>query len=277
MGSCPYSNHVSEPREDGGERKPSYGEVLNIGPLLELQQPLSPLNHHDELQYVIVHQASELWFRLLLHELEAVRDEASHGDTWRAARLLRRCIQIMRIIDQGFALLESMTAYDYAQFRPSLAGGSGFQSAQFRELEILLACHRDFTLTQPAFTEAERARIQRRLAEPTLWDGFVQAMQRHGYTMPTRAVAGSNPAKAEQATAALHAMYTGGDHPALRELAEEMVNLDNTMLLWRTHHAVLAERSIGNKVGTGGEGVEYLYRTARLRSFPELMALRTGL
>jgi len=262
-----------EPRAN----RPSYGEILKIGPLLELQHPLSPQNHHDELQYVIVHQASELWFKLLLHELETVRDEALTGDPWRAARLLRRCTQIVGLIDQSFSLLETMTAYDYAQFRPSLSGGSGFQSAQFRELEILLACHRSFTLSQPAFTEAEKARIERRLAEPTLWDGFVTAMRRHGYNMPSRAEVAADPARAEQVTAALQAMYAGGDHPALRELAEEMAGLDNALLLWRTHHAVMAERAIGNKVGTGGEGVEYLYRSARIRSFPELIALRTVL
>ncbi|MFZ5815902.1 MAG: tryptophan 2,3-dioxygenase family protein [Bacillota bacterium] len=253
---------------------PSYGEILNIQALLSLQRPLSPVNHHDELQYVVVHQVSELWFKLLLHELERVREEMASGDLARAAHLLRRSHQIVGLLDQGFALLETMTAYDYAQFRPSLTGGSGFQSAQFRELEILLGCHREFTLNQPAFTPEEQARIQRRLGEPTLWDGFVAAMRRHGYPMPTRAEAGADPAAAKRVEQVLLQMYQGGAHPRLQELSEELAALDNAILRWRTHHALLAERAIGGKVGTGGEGVEYLYKTARIRCFPELIALR---
>lgn len=256
---------------------PTYGEILNVAPLLKLQRPLSPANHHDELQYVIVHQVSELWFKLLLHELEAVRAEMQSGDLGRAARLLRRSIQLVQMLDQGFALLESMTAYDYAEFRPSLTGGSGFQSAQFRELEVLLGCYRPATLNQPAFTAEEQARLEGRLQEPNLWDGFVAAMRRHGYDTPTRAEAEADPAAAERVEKALLAMYKGGAHPTLRDLSEELSALDNTLLLWRTHHAVMAERAIGNKVGTGGEGVEYLYRSARLRCFPELVAMRGAL
>lgn len=256
---------------------PTYAELLNVGPLLQLQHPLSPIGHHDELQYVIVHQTSELWFKLLLHELAAVRDEMIAGHLHRAVHLLRRSTQIVQLLDQGFSLLESMTAYDYAQFRPALMGGSGFQSAQFRELEILLACHRPQTLNQQAFTPEEQARIQGRLREPTLWDGFVAAMRRHGYAMATRAEAEADPAAAEVSEKALHAMYRGGAHPDLRDLSEQLAALDNALSLWRTHHAIMAERAIGNKVGTGGEGVEYLYRAARIRCFPELMALRTTL
>lgn len=256
---------------------PTYSELLNVGALLQLQRPLSPLGHHDELQYVIVHQVSELWFKLLLHELEAVRDAMSHGDLHQAVHLLRRSAQIVKLLDQGFSLLESMTAYDYAQFRPSLMGGSGFQSAQFRELEILLACHRPQTLNQTAFTPEEQARIHRRLREPTLWDGFVAAMRRHGYEMATRAEAEASEEAAGRSEKALRTMYSGGAHPTLRVLSEELAALDNAMAIWRAHHAIMAERAIGNKLGTGGEGVEYLYRTARIRCFPELMALRTAL
>lgn len=256
---------------------PTYGDLLNIGPLLQLQHPLSPLGHHDELQYVIVHQVSELWFKLLLHELEAVREELMGGDLNQAIHLLRRSTQIVKLLDQGFSLLETMTAHDYAQFRPSLMGGSGFQSAQFRELEVLLACHRPGTLNQPAFTPEEQARIQRRLQEPSLWDGFVAAMRRHGYMLSTRAEAKADPGAAEASAKALQTMYATGTHPALRTVSEELTALDNALTLWRTHHAIMAERAIGNKVGTGGEGVEYLYRAARIRCFPELMAMRTAL
>jgi tryptophan 2,3-dioxygenase len=250
----------------------TYGEALQIGPLLRLQQPFSPESpHHDELQYVIIHQCSELWFKLLLHELDAVCERALQGNLREAARLVRRSLQIVGLIDQGFSLMESMTAHDYAAFRPHLFGGSGFQSAQFREVEIALACHRPATLHQSAFTPEEQERIALRLGRPTVWDYFVAAMRHCGYEMPGRA----GEQEAEAALAALREMYVGGAHPDLRDLAEELSALDNALLVWRTHHAAMAERAIGSKVGTGGEGVEYLYRSARIRCFPELMAMRT--
>ncbi|HWI50962.1 MAG TPA: tryptophan 2,3-dioxygenase family protein [Symbiobacteriaceae bacterium] len=236
----------------------TYGGVLQIGALLKLQQPLSAENVHDELQYVIIHQCSELWFKLLLHELDAVVDELLTGDVGQAARLLRRCIKIVGLVDEGFSLLETMTAYDYARFRHSLTGGSGFQSAQFREVEIALGCHREETLHQAAFSEEERARIAARLQRPNLWTAFLEAMRRSG-------------------VGDLREMYAGGTNQALRDVSEEMAALDNAVLLWRTHHAVMAERAIGQKVGTGGQGVEYLYRVARTRCFPELLTVRTEL
>lgn len=257
----------------------TYGEALNVAALLQLQQPFSPADpHHDELQYVIIHQCSELWFKLLLHELDEVCTRLRGGNLRGALHLLRRATRLVGVIDQGFGLMETMTAYDYAAFRPNLFGGSGFQSAQFREVEIVLGCHNPSTLNQPAFTAAEQERIQRRLGRPTLWDCFVEAMRQCGYAMPRRAEAEAGGSSvAEQGLQSLREMYAGGAHPELREISEELAALDNAMLLWRTHHAVMAERAIGSKVGTGGEGVEYLYRAARTRCFPELMALRTAL
>lgn len=259
----------SEPR--------TYGQVLRLDQLLQLQGPLSPAAEHDELQYVIIHQCSELWFKLMLHELDRVSVELQFGDLRLAARLLRRCGQIVRALDAGFALMETMTAYDYARFRPSLTGGSGFQSAQFRELEIALGAHQEGAVKQPAFTEAERERISRRLRQPSIWDAFVLALRRSGLEMPDREIMRADPDSEKRGLAILREVYGGDQHPDLREVSEEMVALDNGILLWRTHHAVMAERAIGAKVGTGGEGVEYLYRTARVRAFPELLNMRSHL
>ena len=255
----------------------TYGGALNIGRLLQLQQPFSAEPLHDELQYVIIHQCSELWFKLLLHEFDAIGRELATGDLWLAARLLRRCVKVVGLIDQGFSLMESMTAYDYAGFRPNLTGGSGFQSAQFREVEIALGCVRPETLEQPAFTAEERARIGARLQRPNLWDGFTAAMNRSGYALPSRSAVAAESQLGAEVQRQLREMYAGGQHPALRDVSEELIALDNAMVLWRTHHAVMAERAIGAKTGTGGQGVAYLYQTARTRCFPELVALRTAL
>lgn len=270
----------------------TYGSALNIEQLLQLQKPFSADPVHDEMQYVIIHQCSELWFKLLLHEVDEVVRLLGTGDCRQAARLLRRCVQIVGIVDQGFRLMESMPAYEYARFRGSLMGGSGFQSAQFREVELALGYPRELPLEQAAFTEAERARIAHRRQAPSLWDVFVGAMRQCGYAMPSRgevAEAGAGGAAAQAGGAgptekgerpdlgALREMYQSGAFPDLRDVSEEMAALDNAMLLWRTHHAAMAERAIGNKVGTGGEGVEYLYRSARGRCFPELFEMRTAL
>lgn len=253
----------------------TYGEVLGVERLLALQDPISPAAHHDELQYVIIHQCSELWFKLLLHELDWACAHLLAGDLRAVAPTLRRCTRVVQVLDAGFGLMETMTARDYAAFRPSLSGGSGFQSAQFREAEIALGCHRLETVRQAAFTEAENARIARRLAQPDLWHCFVQALRAAGYAVSSRQEAAADPARYEQGLRELVAMYMGEDPTPLREISEEMTALDNAVQLWRTHHAAMAERAIGQKVGTGGEGVEYLYRTARSRCFPELSAMRT--
>lgn len=256
----------------------TYGSALNIEQLLQLQKPFSADPVHDEMQYVIIHQCSELWFKLLLHEVDEVIRLLGSGDGRQAARLLRRCTQIVGLIDQSFSLMETMPAYEYARFRTNLMGGSGFQSAQFREVELALGYPRELPLEQAAFTEAERARIARRRQGPSLWDAFVGAMRQSGYDMPSRSdVIQGGEAAGLQVQHALREMYQSGAFPDLRDVSEELVALDNAMLLWRTHHAAMAERAIGNKVGTGGEGVAYLYRSARGRCFPELFEMRTAL
>jgi len=208
-------------------------------------------------------------------ELDAIGSSLRTGDLRLATRLLRRSIKIMQQVDGAFGLMGTMTAYDYAQFRPNLEGGSGFQSAQFREVEIAVGCHRKATLDQAAFTDAERARIAHRLAEPNLWDSFVMAMRSAGWAMPSRSESADHPDTATQGILLLREMYLSGSNADLRDVSEELTALDSLILLWRTHHAVMAERAIGSKVGTGGEGVRYLYETTSVRCFPELSAMRS--
>lgn len=236
----------------------SYGDALRVEELLQLQGPFSAAEpHHDELQYVIIHQVSELWFKLFLHEIDEIGRLLRAGQPWEGARLLRRATRIVTLIDGGFGLMETMDAGDYAQFRPNLSGGSGFQSAQFREVEIALGCARPETLEQAAFTEAERERIAGRLGAVSLWDSFLELLEIRGYS----------PAQLGEAY----------QEQELRAVIEELTGLDNALLQWRFHHAAMAERAIGSAKGTGGAGVEYLYQSARLRAFPALMAMRAGL
>jgi len=255
----------------------TYGQVLNIEALLELQDPLSDQPTSEELLFVIVHQTTELWLKQALADLGEARDAAAGDDLPLALRLLRRATEIIRVIDRGFALIEALPAYEYRRFRPWLRGGSGFQSAQFREFEILLGVRRDFALDQPAFSEAERGRLARRLQEPTLWDAFVTAMRQAGLALPDRPQAARDPAAAERVRDILRDLYVTGDPPLLRDLAEALIELDSAVAIWRHRHALMADRQIGTKTGTGGYGVEYLYKSARIRAFPELWELRAFL
>jgi tryptophan 2,3-dioxygenase len=254
----------------------AYGELLQLERLLPSSEPSSRPIHHDELQFIIVHQCCELWFKLMLHELDAVCEHLSSERVLEATRLLRRCSSIIHAIDEGFEVMASMTARDFAAFRWRLRGMSGFQSAQFRELEVVLGRHRPGSTQQRVFTERERLRIARRLEQPGLWSHFVHALQRAGYDMADRTDA-HDPERNARVQNALRAMYTGGAHPELREFSEELVSFDGAFKLWRSHHAVIAENAIGAKPGTGGEGVDYLYRQARERCFPELVEMRSSL
>jgi tryptophan 2,3-dioxygenase len=255
----------------------TYADALRLEQLLPLAEPYFESPHHDELEFVIIHQCTELWFKLLLHELDAVGAHLSAERLGEAMRLLRRCRRIVELIDGGFDLMGSMTAHDFVAFRDRLMGRSGFQSAQFRELEISLGRYRSEGVRQSAFTAAENQRLAHRLAEPDLWQRFVDAMRRAGYEVVSRSVAARDPQLAERGREALREMYVGGRHPQLRELSEELVALDTALLVWRSRHALMAENVIGSKPGTGEQGVNYLYRQARVRFFPELIELRSSL
>jgi tryptophan 2,3-dioxygenase len=258
----------------------SYGDALQVEALLQLQRTFSPQEpHHDELQYVIIHQVSELWFKLFLHEVDEIGRLLRAGDSWAGARLLRRATRIVGLIDGGFGLMETMDVGDYAAFRPNLSGGSGFQSAQFREMEVALGCARPETLNQEVFTPAERERLAQRQGAPSLWDSFVELLGKRVQPQAASTEAGTEAGtqadlRAASEAADLRAAYGEAD---LRAVMEELTALDNAIALWRFHHATMAERAIGAAVGTGGAGVEYLYQSARLRAFPALFAMRTAL
>ncbi|MFO7247100.1 MAG: tryptophan 2,3-dioxygenase family protein [Thermaerobacter sp.] len=262
-------------RELSGEI--TYAGVLHLHQLLSLQQPLSREPSSEELLFVVVHQVTELWLKQALADLERARDAMTGGDLPLALRLVRRATDVVRVIDRGFALIEALPAYEYRRFRPWLRGGSGFQSAQFREFEILLGIRREFALDQPAFSAEERRRIQERLRAPGLWDGFLAAARAQGLDLPGREQAAADPEARDRVLETLRELYLTGNPPLLRDLAEALVELDSAVALWRHRHAVMADRQIGSKPGTGGYGVEYLYRTARIRAFPELWEVRAYL
>ena len=254
--------------EEGGQL--TYGGYLRLDELLAQQVPQADPPAHDELLFITVHQVYELWFQQLLFELETVRDAMMTGETWRARHLLRRVHVIERLLIEQVDVLETMTPQDFLEFRANLAPASGFQSVQFRELEFLSGLKDGAFLARfRSISAAQRDRLARRLAEPSLWDAYLHLLAARGLPAGTgqqileslRVVAGDRAA-----------------HDDLWQLAEGLLTHDELAGLWRARHVVMVERQIGTKSGTGGStGAPYLRKRVPLRYFPLLWELRDHL
>jgi tryptophan 2,3-dioxygenase len=251
--------------EEGGLL--TYGRYLRLAQLLAQQVPQADPPVHDELLFITVHQAYELWFKQLLHELGAARDAMTADITWRASQLLRRAHVIERLLISQIDVLETMTPQDFLEFRALLAPASGFQSVQFRELEFLSGAKDErFVARFRSMTDAERERLARRLAEPSLWDAFVCLLQARGLPV----------ADDEQLLASLAVVAKDrAGHGEEWELAEDLLTHDELAALWRARHVQMVERQIGTKSGTGGStGAPYLRSRVPLRYYPLLWQLR---
>jgi tryptophan 2,3-dioxygenase len=254
--------------EEGGLL--SYGSYLRLPELLAQQRPQVHPPVHDELLFITVHQAYELWFKQLLHELTAVRDAMPRGETWRARQLLRRAHVIERLLISQIDVLETMTPQDFLEFRTALAPASGFQSVQFRELEFLSgAKDAAFVARLRSMTDPERLRLADRLAQPSLWDAYLDLLSGRGLAIGTDAAILASLTEIAKDRAA---------HDDLWQLAEDLLTHDELAGLWRARHVQMVERQIGTKSGTGGStGAPYLYSRVPLRYFPLLWELRDSL
>jgi tryptophan 2,3-dioxygenase len=279
--------------EEGGLL--TYGSYLRLPELLAQQVPQVSPPVHDELLFIIVHQCYELWFRQLLHELTAVRDAmlaggtglagrmglaggtaaADRGDagerpTWIARHLLHRVHVIERLLVSQIDVIETMTPQDFLEFRSALAPASGFQSVQFRELEFLSgAKDPEFVARFRVLTEAEQERLAARLAEPSLWDAYLDLLSSRGLAVAT---------DAEVLASLIRIARNRPEYDDLWELAEDLLTHDELAGLWRARHVQMVERQIGTKSGTGGStGAPYLHGRVPLRYYPLLWELRDSL
>jgi tryptophan 2,3-dioxygenase len=274
LGAVTDSERTDEAAQDRhfGEQgaRLTYGSYLRVAQLLDQQHLESDPPAHDELLFITVHQVYELWFKQLLHELTAARDEMFAGNLWRARHLLARVVAIEDVLIRQVAVLETMTPQDFLVFRDRLAPASGFQSVQFRELEFLSGAKDPGYLDRfRGLTDIERARLQRRLAEPSLWDGFLHVV--HAAGLP--ADDGDELTRSLLRVAADRATY--GD---VWELAERLLDHDANAAMWRSRHVLMVERQIGTKSGTGGStGAPYLRSRLGLHYFPLLWDLRSHL
>lgn len=273
---CPVAHQPSS--EEDGEELLSYGSYLKVPQLLELQQLESDPPAHDELLFIIIHQAYELWFKLVLFELDSVRDAMRADDPYEAQRLLQRVLKIEQLLVQQIHILETMTPRDFLSFRAALMPASGFQSAQFREVEFVSGMKEGGKVMKSMqMLDEERQRLQKRLDEPSLRVEFYRFAKRQGFDVVVPS--DQDPLSEEQHQQNLEALQPLYEAPEenhhIYQLAEALVAHDQNILMWRFHHVRVVERLIGTKPGTGGSaGVKYLSSTLRKRAFPILWEVR---
>ena len=233
---------------------------------LSLQHVLSVPPEHDELLFIIVHQVHELWFKQMLHEIEAAMRHLAAGDLLKVQKNFRRIHAIQRLLEQQVDVLETMTPQDFNGFRDRLDPASGFQSAQFREIEFVCGSRKTGYLQYLEPTGAERARFKERLTEPTLYDALKALLAARGFAVATPDELLESFKAIYQRSEELYALYL---------LLEDFIEFDERFLLWRGRHVRMVERMIGMKRGTGGSlGVPYLERTLEKKFFPELWEVR---
>ena len=256
----------------------TYSSYLHIDALLACQEPLSDGPEHDELLFIVIHQVYELWFKVLLHELARLQDRLEIGDRGSALQAMKRILTILKTIVAQIDVLETMTPLGFSSFRGRLERASGFQSAQFRELEAVLG-GRDTRVLGHHPPGPARDRIEAAMSRRSLWDSFLIHLDRLGHWIPPEVLERdpSQPiAPSEKVQAVLVEMYQSD--PASAQVSERMVDIDEGIQEWRYRHVKMVERTIGQKPGTGGSaGVGYLETTIGRQAFPDLWAIRSRL
>jgi tryptophan 2,3-dioxygenase len=258
----------------------SYSQYLHLDKLLDAQHPLS--YHHDEMLFIVIHQVSELWMKLCLHELNSTIDCVRRDDLGPTFKMLARVSTIQQQLLQAWDVLATLTPSDYSAFRNTLGRSSGFQSPQYRMLEFLIGNKSPDTIKVFRGDAVNFELLERALRAPSLYDEVLRLLSRRGLDVPADAIDRDftqpyQPSK--QVAAAWLSVYHNSEKDwDLYELAERLVDLDYKFQLWRFTHMKTVERIIGYKRGTGGTGgVSYLTKALELKFFPELWTIRTSM
>ncbi|MDX1454668.1 MAG: tryptophan 2,3-dioxygenase [Gammaproteobacteria bacterium] len=260
----------------------TYDGYLRLDRILDAQEPLSEPHHHDEMLFIIQHQTSELWMKLILHELDAAIESIREDKLEPCFKVLARVKQVQQQLFNQWAVLETLTPSEYAEFRNVLGGASGFQSAQYRALEFRLGNKNPDMIKVFEYSEDTHAWLQGILEAPSLYDEFLRYLARRGLPVPEDRVERdwSQPYEASaKVTAVMKTIYQNRDrYWAAYEMAEKLVDVEEMFQLWRFRHMKTVERVIGFKQGTGGSsGVGFLRKALELTFFPELLDVRTEL
>ena len=247
----------------------TYADYLKLDQLLAAQHPLSPL--HDEMLFIVIHQTKELWMKQMLHELRFAVGLVESDRFAEAYKAMARISRSQAVMTLSWDVLSTLTPVDYLRFRDVLGTSSGFQSAQFREIEFRLGLKEPNFLNHCSEGSPERAALALALDEPSLREASHAALERAGFDLGDRSV--------DAIARAWLAVYRDSERWFdLYELAEKLVDIDDALAGWRHKHVLTVERIIGNKQGTGGSaGAPYLRATLNKRVFPELWSLRTEL
>jgi tryptophan 2,3-dioxygenase len=258
----------------------SYGRYLDLDRVLGAQHPVSRPEHHDEMLFIIQHQTTELWLKLVLHELRESRRLIDAGDLGKALKGLARVKAIQRTLTEQWSVLGTLTPREYAQFRGALGSSSGFQSYQYRAVEFILGNkHRRMLEVFSSEPEAHEL-LATLLEEPTVYDVFLRALAREGYAVPQDVLERDVTQPwtfREDLVPVFREIYESEDTPwGYYEACEDLVDLEDNFQAWRFRHLRTVQRTIGFKTGTGGSsGVDFLRRALDLTFFPELYAVRT--
>jgi tryptophan 2,3-dioxygenase len=261
-------------------REMTYGDYLKLDVILQAQQPLSP--DHNEMLFIVQHQTSELWMKLMLHELAAAKANIARDELPPAFKMLARVSRIMEQLVHAWDVLATMTPAEYSAIRPYLASSSGFQSWQYRCIEFTLG-NKNAAMLKPHEYHAERhATVRAAFEAPSLYDEALRLLARRGLPVPASHVERDwtqpYPPSREVEQAWLIVYRAPQQHWDLYELGEELTDLEDAFRLWRFRHVTTVERVIGFKRGTGGTGgVSYLRKMLDVVLFPEIWQLRTDL
>lgn len=272
------------PLEDGIVRdfrvNLSYGRYLHLDEILSAQHPVSRPEHHDELLFILQHQTSELWLKLVLHELRAVQRQLAADELRPALKGLARVKHIQRCLTDQWSVLATLTPSEYAEFRSFLGTSSGFQSYQYRAVEFTLGNKDRQMLAVFDDDPAAKALLVEALETPSVYHEFLSYLARHGHPVPAE-VLGRDVTLAHTYTPELVPVFAriyahADEHWEAYEACEELVDLEENFQLWRFRHLKTVERTIGVRRGTGGSsGVSFLRAALDLTFFPELYAVRT--
>ncbi|MGI9336866.1 MAG: tryptophan 2,3-dioxygenase [Gammaproteobacteria bacterium] len=256
--------------EHASNKPLTYSNYLELTALLDLQRPRSTPVEHDEMLFIVIHQIYELWFKQLLHETDHLKVQFAADATAGAAHTLTRVLRILKTLVAQIDILETMTPLEFLSFRARLESASGFESQQFRQFEFTLGLKRSSALERFEQGSAERAALQTRYEQPSIWDDFLRYLTRQGYPVPDPLADPANDAKLEEVLIGVYRT-----DPANAALCERLVDLDEGLQEWRYRHVKMVQRTIGTRQGTGGSsGVDYLRSTLFKPVFGPLWDIR---
>ena len=257
----------------------TYASYLRLDELLSIQTPKStgPSGpEHDELLFIVIHQIYELWFKEMLHELDYLQALLHNNEPARAAHITHRILAILKTVVAQLDVLETMTPLEFNAFRSFLESASGFQSAQFREIEFVFGYKRSSIFSYYPEGSASRERLKRRYTQPTLWDAFLYYLSLNGYPVPPDQL-NRDITQPIEPSPEIQAILINAyrQNATVSNICENLVDMDEGFQEWRYRHAKMVERTIGSKIGTGGSaGVQYLVTTIK-PFFPDLWVIRS--